>query len=168
MENEKIEIWIVLPSNENYLISDLGRVQVLPRFTKSGSKLKGKMLNFYSNLNGYLSVNIYDKKIYVHQLVAEAFLDHAPCGHKIIVDHINNVSTDNRLINLQLISNRENLSKDKKGGTSKYVGVHFDKRAKKWRSEIQIKGKVKHIGYFICEEAASKSYQDELNKLNIS
>ena len=34
MDKKETEIWRVLPSNENYLISDLGRVKVLPRITQ--------------------------------------------------------------------------------------------------------------------------------------
>ena len=48
--------------------------------------------------------------------------------HKLVVDHINNDPLDNRLENLQLISHRYNLSKDKKGGSSKFTGVSWDKR----------------------------------------
>jgi ribosomal protein L15E len=71
-----------------------------------------------------------------------AFLNHTPCGYKIVVDHIdNNIKTDNRLENLQLITQRENVSKDIKNTSSKYIGVCWHKKAKKWRSSIQINGK---------------------------
>ena len=46
MKKKETEIWRVLPSNENYLISDLGRVQVLPRLSKTGRKFKGKIWLF--------------------------------------------------------------------------------------------------------------------------
>jgi len=161
MDKQETEIWRVLPSNENYLISDLGRVKVLPRLSETGSKLKGKMLKPCLN-SGYLKVKIGRKVKQVHQLVAETFLNHVPCGHKIVVDHANAIKTDNRLSNLQLISNRENCSKDKKGGTSKYVGVSWHKATKKWQSKIQINGKRKHLGHFHSEEEAAKYYQDAL------
>ena len=167
MKKKETEIWRVLPSNENYLISDLGRVQVLPRLSKTGRKFKGKICKLSLNNQGYLCVAIGQSPKRVHQLVAEAFLDHVPCGNKIVVDHINNDSKDNRLINLQLISQRENLSKDKKGGTSKYVGVSWGNQMNKWRSDIAINGKQKYLGCFHSEEAAAEAYQDELNKLNL-
>jgi len=162
MDKQETEIWRVLPSNENYLVSDLGRVQVLPRLTKTGRKLKGKMIKPCLSNTGYYRVNIAGIPRKVHQLVAEAFLDHKPCGNKIVVDHINNVSTDNRLANLQLISNRQNLSKDKKGGSSKYVGVSWYKSSKKWRSSININAKELHLGFFNSEKEAAKYYQDAL------
>lgn len=165
MDKKETEIWRVLPSNENYLISDLGRVKVLPRIGEDGRKLKGKICKLSLNNHGYLCVGIGQKIKIVHQLVAEAFLDHKPCGLKIVVDHINNVSTDNRLINLQLISHRENCSKDKKDGASKYVGVYWSKQRNKWRSRIHINGKLKNLGYFHSEEEAAEAYQNALNDL---
>lgn len=162
---DNIEEWRELPSNDNYLVSNLGRVQVMPRITKTGRKEKGKILNACLDSTGYLMVGIVGKKRTVHQLVCETFLDHKPCGHKLIVDHINNISTDNRLMNLQLVSQRKNLSKDKKGGTSNYVGVYWYKSYNKWKSQIQIKGKNKHLGYFNCELLAHQAYQNKLNEV---
>jgi len=40
-----------------------------------------------------------------------AFLNHTPCGHKLIVDHINENKLDNRVENLQLITNKQNVIK---------------------------------------------------------
>ena len=42
-----------------------------------------------------------------------------------------------------------------KGGTSKYVGVNFDKKRKIWKAIISIKGKLRHIGYYKNEEEAA-------------
>jgi hypothetical protein len=85
-------------------------------------------------------------------LVAMAFLNHKPDGtHKIVVDHINNNKLDNRVVNLQLISQRENLSKDRKDGTSKYVGVCWKKSRNKWQVDIKIDGKRKYLGLFTDE-----------------
>jgi len=162
---DNIEEWRKLPSNENYLVSNLGRVQVLPRISKNGRKLKGKILNPYLSYQSYLVVGISGKIRTVHQLVCEAFLFHKPCGYKLVVDHINNISTDNRLINLQLISQRKNSSKDRKGGSSEYVGVYWNKQNKKWMSRIKINGKAKYLGYFNCELLAHQAYQTKLNQI---
>ena len=66
------------------------------------------------------------------------------------------------MANLQLISNRENSSKDQKGKTSDYTGVCWSKVKGKWHSQIQINGKNKHLGLFHSEEEAAKYYQDAL------
>ena len=45
-----------------------------------------------------------------------------------------------------------------KGGTSKYVGVNFDKVVKKWKAIISIDRKLRHIGYYENEEEAAIDY----------
>tara|TARA_R110002126_G_scaffold55782_1_gene149507 strand:- start:470 stop:976 length:507 start_codon:yes stop_codon:yes gene_type:complete len=157
---------------EDYEISNLGRVKSLARIvtTVRGSRVyKEKILKPGLGSNGYLVVVLSkggkSKTKVVHQLVAESFLNHKPCGLKLVVDHINNVKTDNRLENLQIITNRENSSKDRKGGTSKYIGVTWFKRDKKWMAAIKIDGKRKHLGLFLDEKEAGQAYQVALNSL---
>ena len=95
------------------------------------------------------------------------FLNHNPDGHNIVVDHINSNKLDNRLENLRLISNRENLilGKSLKNKTSKYTGVSFFKRDKKWRASIMINGKINNLGFFKDEYQAHLAYQNALNNL---
>ena len=45
-----------------------------------------------------------------------------------------------------------------KEGASKYVGVCFDKRRKKWSAQIMIGGKQRRIGYYDNEEEAAIDY----------
>tara|TARA_R110002153_G_C13027118_1_gene468252 strand:- start:130 stop:600 length:471 start_codon:yes stop_codon:yes gene_type:complete len=156
-----MEIWKEIKGFENYKVSNLGRV-------KSCKKGKEKFLRL--NLDsGYLRVGLSSngkgKIIRIHQLVAIAFLNHTPCGYKLVVDHINGVKTDNRLENLQVITQRENASKDKKGGSSKYTGVSWSKRDKKWLTHIRINGKVKHLGTFTDELEAAQAYKIALRSL---
>ena len=153
-----------------YQVSNLGRVKSLDMKVWGGKSLYFKKGRFLSqNIDGirYLrvglcnGVNQVTKR--VHQLMAESFLDHRPSETKLVCDHINNDPLDNRLENLQLISNRENSCKDKKG-TSKYRGVSLD--GKKWMVSIRINGKKKYLGRFTNEIEASNAYQNALNNLN--
>ena len=157
------EVFKDIPNYEGlYQISNLGRLKSL-KFNKE------RILKPTVGGNGYLFVNLCCegklKPITVHQLVAIAFLNHTPCGYKIVVDHINCDEQDNRLENLQLISQRENSSKDRKGGASKYTGVSWHKTYNKWISAIRINGKKKHLGYFKCELEASEAYQSKLKEI---
>lgn len=101
----------------------------------------------------------------IHVLVAIAFKEHIPNGNVLVVDHINNIKTDNRATNLRIVTNRENCSKRIKSYSSKFIGVSWDKARKMWVSAIQIKGKHRHLGHFDDEEEASKAYQKALKEL---
>ena len=169
--NDAEENWINVKGFEGvYLISDLGRVKRLAYILKNGKIKKENVLKNSLNGNRYvqLSLTYKEKKLKtsLHQLMAINFLNHTPDGHKKVIDHVNNIPYDNRLCNLQVISHRENMTKDKIGkGTSKFVGVYFSNRAKKWVSEIRYNGKKYHLGTFIEEESAAKAYIKRLNSL---
>jgi hypothetical protein len=166
------EIWKDVPGYEGiYQVSDIGNVKSLSRELLHKGKYpittKEKILKPGLSGNGYLTVRLCNnnsrKTINVYMLVAMAFLNHKPDGtHKICIDHINNDKTDNRLVNLQLISQRENTSKDKKNGTSKYVGVSWCKPRNKWVAQIAIDDKKKHLGYFTDEYEAHLGYDKVL------
>ena len=76
----------------------------------------------------------------IHQVVAIAFLNDIPDGRDIVVDHIDNNKLNNTVKNLQITAHRHNISKDRKNKTSKYSGVCWDKRDKKWRATIRVSG----------------------------
>jgi len=166
-----MEIWKEIKNYEDYEISNLGRVKSLARtiYKTDGTTqtYKEKFLKPTVN-SGYLKVklakNLKSKVKKVHQLVAVAFLNHTPNGFKAVVDHIDNNPLNNELGNLQIITQRENLSKDKKG-LSKYTGVCWCKRDEKWQANIRINGKSKHLGRFKDETKAAEAYQIALNKL---
>lgn len=119
-----VEEWRDIPKWKGlYQVSDLGRlksfrlkeVKVLRQsFTNKG------YLSFGFSVNGKIKVHT------THVVVAMAFLSHEPCRYKRIVDHkVENNRTDNRLINLQIVTPRKNNSKaiDKSKTTSKFTGV---------------------------------------------
>jgi len=156
-----------------YEVSNFGNVKSLRRenINNKGTKriLKEKLLKPAIGANRYFHVCLILDKIIktksVHQLVAIAFLNHTPENCRYVVDHIDNNPLNNLVNNLQIITHRENLSKDIKIRSSKYIGVHWFERTKKWKSSIRINGKKKHLGYFLSETEAAKAYKFELNKL---
>lgn len=172
--NMEEEIWKDIPQfKEAYQASTHGRIKSLERVViRSNGTIqtfKERILKSSVNSKGYKVSAIYfnkNKKVLtVSVLVAMTFLDHIPNGHKIVVDHIDNVKTNDFLSNLQLITNRENASKDRKGYTSKFVGVSFAKEREKWLSRIRINDKITHLGYFDSEIEASSAYQNKLKQL---
>ena len=158
------EIFKDIPKYEGmYKVSNLGNVKSL----KFG---KEKLLKEGLSSNGYLTVVLYKygSKITsnIHQLVAMAFLNHVPDGYKMVVNHINNNKVDNRVLNLEIVTQRENTNRKHLDSSSKYVGVHWDKNTRNWRARIRINGKPKHLGLFTDELEASKAYQKELLSIN--
>lgn len=153
------EIWKDIPGYEgHYAASNLGNI-------KSLKYNKEKIIKPMKNCKGYficfLSKNNNQKKFKVHQLIAITFLNHTPCGMKLVIDHINDDKSDNSANNLRIVSNRDNCHRVKKGmNTSKYKGVHFDKDKNKWRAQTTINNKRKHIGFYNSEEEAFKSHEE--------
>lgn len=90
-----------------YEVSNLGNVKSL-NYNRSG---KPKVLKSISSSSGYLQVRLYingkGKKILVHRLVAQAFLDNPenyPC-----IDHVNAIKHDNRVENLRWCTHEMNM-----------------------------------------------------------
>lgn len=162
------EIWKDIPNYKGlYQASNLGRIKSLERKVKSKNNSfrteKEKILSLAINGSNYLNITLCkfgkNKQRTVHQLVAEAFLGHSPNGYKVVVNHINFIKTDNRVENLELITARQNTNLRHVPSTSKYVGVSWNKKLKKWSSYIIINNKKKHLGYFINEIEAHEAYK---------
>lgn len=163
------EIWEDVPGYENvYQVSTLGRVKSLERrvpYMNSLKTVKERILKERPNSNRYLSVQLsvngIVKGFNISTLVAITFLNHKPNGHKLVVDHIDNNPLNNRLDNLQIITNRENCSKDKNGLT----GSYWNKDRSCWFSSIRVNKKVLYLGRFNTAIEASNAYQSKLREI---
>jgi hypothetical protein len=146
-----------------YKVSNLGNV-------KSFKYNKERKLSACKNSAGYLSVNLCIDKIQksriVHQLVAESFLNHKRCGLELVINHKDFDRTNNKLDNIEIVTQRENNNRKHLKSSSKYVGVHWNKQHNKWCSQIVNNRKTKHLGYFTTELEASKAYINELEIIN--
>lgn len=155
-----IEKWVDIPNYEGlYQAGSFGNIKSL-----YFGKEKLLIPSFHSS--GYLVVTLCKNEVQtnrlIHQLIAEAFLGYNPDGTlKIVVDHIDNDPFNNRLDNLQLTTHRHNCSKDKKG-SSKYIGVCWDKRQSMWIARIRFGKRRIHLGYFDLELDAAFAYQKAL------
>jgi hypothetical protein len=109
---------------------------------------------FSFNSSGYFQVTRNCKKILFHHLV----IGKPPKG--LVTDHLNRVRNDNRKSNLRHITPTQNLLNRAKfkNSNSKFHGVHFCKRDQKFKAQIKVNGKTKHIAQFPTELQAAKSY----------
>lgn len=145
-----------------YQISNLGNVKSL--YSK-----KEKILRVFDDGRGYLqvglSLNGVKKMKKIHQLVAIAFLNHIPCGYDLVVNHKNLIKADNRVENLEIVTNRENSNLKHIKSSSEYTGVSWDKSTNRWVSQIHINKKSITLGRFKNEIDASIAYQKALKNI---
>ena len=90
------ERWKKVPELDNVKVSSLGNV-----------KVNGKLVRPKVNNRGYFVVEVEDKLLLVHRLVAKAFLKHNLERYETI-DHIDSNRRNNALSNLEIVSQEEN------------------------------------------------------------
>lgn len=167
---ENIEIFKDIKDYEGlYQISNLGNIKSFPKLIKRGKGYylsNEKILKLKKGKTNYYKVNLYKdgicKTFQVHQLVAVAFLNHIPCGFNLVVNHKDFDTYNNNVENLEIVTNRENSNQKHLKSYSKYTGVSWYKKSKKWGSRIRFNGKLIHLGSFDTEENASLFYENAL------
>jgi|SRR3990170_7896221 len=83
------------------------------------------------------------------------------CPEHLEIDHINGKGLDNRRSNLRVVDHTTNCFNQHKlrtNKTSKYQGVYWGKRIKKWVAQIGFSYKIRYLGSFETEEEAQKVY----------
>jgi len=162
-----MEVWKKIEGFENYEVSNYGNVKSL-NYNRMGLE---KVLSPSPSRGGYLQIGLYKNGIgkvkKIHQLVAITFLNHTPCGMELVINHINFIKTDNRVENLEVITQRENTNQKhlKTKRTSIYRGVYWCKKANKWKVQTQLNGKNKYLGLFTCEKEAGNAYLEFIKNL---
>ena len=83
------------------------------------------------------------------------------------IDHIDGDKTNDRIENLQILSNQQNIAKKRKStkGSSKYRGVRFDKKMNKFRAGVSKCGKRYNFGYHENEKDAAIARDGGMIKL---
>lgn len=114
---------------------------------------------------GHIQISI-NKKLYrEHTLVWLMFTGELPTK---ILDHINGIPHDNRIENLRLATNAENLANrgKNKNNTSGYKGVYLHSQTKKWVASIKHLGKKYSLGCYETPEEAHAAYSKACVDLN--
>ena len=129
-------------------------------FTRISSPRKwriGIIKNCANDGIGYFTINLLGKRYKAHRLAWLYIHGSFPVSD---TDHINGNRIDNRLCNLREASRTENQQNrgEQINNTSGFKGVSFHKQTGKWRAQISIAGKVKHLGRYLTPESASEAY----------
>ena len=105
---------------------------------------------------GYRSICINGKRLLAHRLAWLYVFGELPHG---FIDHINRDRSDNRLLNLRVVTRSENQQNHKirKDNTSGVSGVYWAKKDKRWHARIWVNGKTINIGYFFTFEEAKEA-----------
>ena len=165
------EIWKSIQGYEGlYEISNFGRVKSLAKiwFTNNAKREKpNTYMKAPDNGEGYPRLNLCkggkSKGYMIHILVWDHFGSKKRDNHKLQVDHIDENRSNPRIDNLQLLTNRQNVSKGLLYNKTKYpIGVDLLKSTNRFRARIKLNGKQIHLGYFTTAIEASKAYQGEL------
>lgn len=158
------EIWKNIEGYPGYQVSNLGHVRSFKKWRSAELNDEPRMisLRWIGTKSKYLAWFVgcsrtRRKVFYVHRLVYQAFAGDIPEGYQI--DHIDRDRNNNSFENLRLATVHQNRMNSplRKNVTSKYLGVALFRNGK-WRTSIQVKGKIRHIGYFVAEEEAAKAY----------
>lgn len=107
------------------------------------------------NPNGYVQIFIDGKGHPAHRLAFLVMNGEYPPND---TDHINNVKSDNRWVNLRLATRSQNMANklNKATNTSGKKGVYL--RRGKWCARIQFDGKRYHLGFHATKETAWDFY----------
>lgn len=134
-----------------YKVSDAGHVI---SFAKNK---EGKLRIPTINSTGYFNVGLCKKGKYVtrkvHRLMAIAFFGKS----KLLVNHKNGIKTDNRLSNLEYVTDRENVNHFHKN-TIRSLPKGVFKYYNKYRAAARLNGKLIVLGAFDTSEEARIAY----------
>ena len=140
-----------------YQVSDLGRVRSL----KFG---RVKVLRPGNNGNEYLRVNLSNggkiKRLYIHRLVAQAFIKNDD-ETKIYINHINEIKSDNRVSNLEYCTPQYNTTYN--NIHHRHITYKRDKLKELYNQELSIKENIaifKENGVECCVSTVTQLRKD--------
>lgn len=174
METKIEEIWKPIPGFSGYCASSLGRIKAIQKNElgeRSYRIRKEKILSPSTTWKGYKLINLTNdkgKRICggVHRFVLYAFVSVSD----LPVDHINSKKDDNRIENLRFCTYRDNTTfhhnKIRNRHTSKYIGVCWSSKYKKWIAQILVDKKHFYLGSFKTEKEAHLVYQKKRKEVD--
>jgi len=156
--------WPTLEDMKKDLFIDLDKQEITRLST--GNKLIFFLMGHKKNNQLYYGIKIKKSSLRVHRLFFYWKYGYLPN----LVDHKDRNKLNNNIENLRELTkseNNTNVEKRKNGTTSKYKGVSWHKRARKWEARLKANGKNLFLGYFNNEDDAGQAYNDAIRKYGL-
>jgi len=141
------------------------------RITSDGQVFRistGKFRKWVDSGQGYLTMIVVvlgvRRTIKQHQVVMRYHNDDYRLfqNYRYVIDHINCNRSDNRIENLKLVSQRDNVAKELLQKRSLPTGVWFHKDIKKYCCDIHFGDQKYYLGSFVSAELAKTAYDTAL------
>jgi len=131
---------------------------------RTGNRVKVGMVAG-TNKGGYIRIYFRGVGYRAHRLAWVYVFGQAPSD---CVDHINGITSDNRIANLRLVSVAENNQNraHTPPKSSGLRGVNFDPDGSKWRARIYVNRKPINLGRFDKKKDAAAAYAEAKRKLH--
>lgn len=140
--------------NEVFFITETATSRTLHWRTTGKGKASAGVEAGTPHNKGYRSVCIDRRWLLTHRILFAMDKGYWP---KNQIDHINGDKLDNRSNNLREVTNAQNHMNSplQKNNVSGIKGVGWCNRLEKWRVQLKLSGKVKHLGYYEDLELAA-------------
>lgn len=117
------------------------------------------------NAKGYLNIKVQGRLYKAHRI---AWLYVHGVIPKFQIDHINGDKSDNRISNLRLATNSENVQNvhEFRSNATGFPGVTYYHRERKYVARVTCNGKTRSLGYYETPELAHAEYIREKRKVH--